>query len=153
MKKDIMYLQASCSIPMFANIVEVDGYKLVDGGVSDSIPIEYALKQGCNKNIVVLTRDRTYRKSKVKFISAIKRKYKKYPKLVKSIENRHLNYNKSLDLIKSLEEKEEVFVIRPKSPVKVSQVEKNKDKLISLYNDGYNDAKDSYEKIIEFINK
>ena len=66
MKKDIMYLQASCSIPMFANIVEVDGYKLVDGGVSDSIPIEYALKQGCNKNIVVLTRDRTYRKSKVK---------------------------------------------------------------------------------------
>ena len=63
MKKDIMYLQASCSIPMFANIVEVDGYKLVDGGVSDSIPIEYALKQGCNKNIVVLTRDRTYRKS------------------------------------------------------------------------------------------
>ena len=107
MKKDIMYLQASCSIPMFANIVEVDGYKLVDGGVSDSIPIEYALKQGCNKNIVVLTRDRTYRKSKVKFMSAIKRKYKKYPKLVKSIENRHLNYNKSLDLIKSLEEKEE----------------------------------------------
>lgn len=65
----------------------------------------------------------------------------------------HLNYNKSLDLIKSLEEKEEVFVIRPKSPVKVSQVEKNKDKLIALYNDGYNDAKDSYEKIIEFINK
>lgn len=59
-----MYLQASCSIPMFANIVEVDGYKLVDGGVSDSIPIEYALKQGCNKNIVVLTRDRTYRKVK-----------------------------------------------------------------------------------------
>lgn len=72
---------------------------------------------------------------------------------MKSIENRHLNYNKSLDLIKSLEEKEEVFVIRPKSPVKVSQVEKNKDKLIALYNDGYNDAKDSYEKIIEFINK
>lgn len=153
MKKDIMYLQASCSIPMFANIVEVDGYKLVDGGVSDSIPIEYALKQGCNKNIVVLTRDKTYRKSKVKFISAIKRKYKKYPKLVKSIENRHLNYNKSLDLVKSLEEKNEVFVIQPKSPVKVSQVEKNKDKLIALYNDGYNDAKNSYEKLIAFINK
>ena len=83
----------------------------------------------------------------------MKRKYKKYPKLVKSIENRHLNYNKSLNLVKSLEEKEEVFVIRPKSPVKVSQVEKNKDKLIALYHDGYNDAKDSYEKIIKFINK
>lgn len=153
MKKDIMYLQASCSIPMFANIVEIDGYKLVDGGVSDSIPIEYALNQGCNKNIVILTRDKTYVKSKVKFLPLVKRKYIKYPKLVKSIENRHLNYNKSLNLVKSLEEKEEVFVIRPKSPVKVSQVEKNKDKLIALYHDGYNDAKDSYEKIIKFINK
>ena len=57
------------------------------------------------------------------------------------------------DLVKFIEEKEEVFVIRPKSPVKVSQVEKNKDKLIALYHDGYNDAKDSYEKIIKFINK
>ena len=72
----------------------------------------------------MLTRDRTYRKSKVKFMSAIKKESIKYPKLVKSIENRHLNYNKSLDLIKSLEEKRGSFVIRPKSPVKVSQVEK-----------------------------
>ena len=153
MKKDIMYLQASCSIPMFTNIVEIDGLKLVDGGVSDSIPIEYAIKQGCNKNIVILTRDETYVKNKVKFLPFVKRKYKKYPKLVKSIENRHLKYNKTLNLIKSLEEKNEVFVIRPKSPVKVSQVEKNKDKLIDLYNDGYNDAKNSYEKILEYINK
>ena len=153
MKKDIMYLQASCSIPMFANIVEVGGYKLVDGGVSDSIPIEYALKQGCNKNIVILTRDKTYRKNKVKFLSLIKRKYKKYPKLVKSIANRHINYNKSLDLIKSLEDKKDIFVIRPKAPVKVSQIEKNVSKLTDLYNEGYNDAKNSYEKIIEFINK
>ena len=153
MKKDIMYLQASCSIPMFANIVEIDGYKLVDGGVADSIPIEYAIKEGCKKNIVILTRDKTYRKNKVKFSSLIRRKYKKYPNLVKSIENRHLNYNKSLDLVKELEDKGDALVIRPKSPVKVSQVEKNKDKLIALYNDGYNDAKDSYEKIIEFINK
>ena len=153
MKKDIMYLQASCSIPMFANIVEVDGYKLVDGGVADSIPIEYALKEGCKKNIIILTRDKTYRKSKVKFSSFVKRKYKKYPKLIESIENRHLNYNKSLDLVKYLEEKGDAFVIRPKSPVKVSQIEKDVDKLTKLYNDGYNDAKESYEKIMEFINK
>lgn len=153
MKKDIMYLQASCSIPMFANIVKVDGYKLVDGGVADSIPIEYALSEGCKKNIVILTRDKTYKKSKVKFSSFVKRKYKKYPKLVKAIENRHLNYNKSLDLVKSLEEKGDAFVIRPKFPVKVSQIEKDVDKLTKLYNDGYNDAKESYEKIMEFINK
>jgi predicted patatin/cPLA2 family phospholipase len=153
MKKDIMYLQASCSIPMFANIVEIDGYKLVDGGVADSIPIEYAIKEGCKKNIVILTRDKTYRKNKVKFSSLIRRKYKKYPNLVKSIENRHLNYNKSLHLVKELEDKGDALVIRPKSPVKVSQIEKDVDKLTKLYNEGYNDAKESYEKIIEFIKK
>lgn len=151
MKKEILYLQASCSIPMFANIVNVDGYKLVDGGVADSIPIEYAIKQGCRKNIVVLTRDKTYRKNKVKFLKLIKRKYNKYPNLIKSIENRHINYNKSLELVEKLEKQGDALVIRPRGKVKVSQVEKDKSKLETLYMDGYNDGKAYYEKIIKFI--
>lgn len=153
MQKEILYLQASCSIPMFSNIVDVDEYKLVDGGVSDSIPIEYAIKRGCNKNIVVLTRDKTYSKNKVNSLatSFVKRKYKQYPNLVRAIENRHINYNKSLDLVKKLEESNDALVIRPKSVVKVSQVEKNYDKLYNLYMDGYNDAKESYNKILNFI--
>ena len=117
LNKEIIYMQASCSIPVFANIVEIDNYKLVDGGVTDSIPIEYALNQGYKKNIVVLTRDITYRKGKQKFISVVKRKYKKYPKLVNAIESRHI------------------------------------DKLTALYKDGYNDAKELSDKILDFINK
>lgn len=153
LNKDIIYLQASCSIPMFSNIVEVDNYKLVDGGVSDSIPIEYAINNGYKKNIVVLTRDENYIKGKVKFSKLIKRKYKKFPKLVDAIENRHLNYNKSLDLVNKLSEDGNSIVIRPKNPVKVSQVEKDKNKLTALYNDGYSDAKEAYEDILNFIKK
>lgn len=153
LKKEIIYIQASCSIPMFANIVEVDNYKLVDGGVSDSIPIQYALNQGYKKNIVVLTRDSTYLKSKNKFTSVIKRKYKKYPKLITAIENRHVNYNKSLEIINNLSQSGDALVIRPNSPVKVSQVEKNVDKLTALYEQGYNDAKNSFSKILDFIDK
>ena len=82
----------------------------------------------------------------------MKRKYKKYPKLVKAIENRHINYNKSLELVSTLEAKGDVLVIRPKNPVKVSQVEKNIDKLTALYNEGYNDAKELYSDILNFIN-
>lgn len=152
LKKDIIYMQASCSIPMFANIVEIDNYKLLDGGVSDSIPIEYSINQGYKKNIVILTRDLSYRKSKQKLISIVKRKYKKYPKLVKAIENRHINYNKSLDIINELSTKGDAFVIRPKNPVKVSQVEKDMDKLTNLYLEGYNDAKELYPNILDFIN-
>lgn len=153
LKKEIIYIQASCSIPMFANIVEVDNYKLVDGGVSDSIPIEYALNQGYKKNIVVLTRDSTYLKSKNKFTSVIKRKYKKYPNLITAIENRHVNYNKSLEIVNNLSQSGDALVIRPNSPVKVSQVEKNVDKLTALYEQGYDDAKNSLSKILDFIDK
>lgn len=153
LKKEIIYMQASCSIPMFANIVEIDDFKLVDGGVSDSIPIEYALNQGYKKNIVVLTRDITYKKNKQKFLSIVNRKYKKYPNLIKAIENRHLNYNKSLNLVNQLEKYGDVLVIRPKKPVNVSQIEKNAKKLTSLYEEGYDDAKELYDKILDFIKK
>lgn len=153
LKKEIIYMQASCSIPMFANIVEIDDFKLVDGGVSDSIPIEYSLNQGYKKNIVVLTRDITYKKNKQKFLPIVNRKYKKYPNLVKAIENRHLNYNKSLNLVNQLEKDGDVLVIRPKKPVNVSQIEKNAKKLTSLYKEGYDDAKELYDKILDFIKK
>lgn len=153
LKKEIIYMQASCSIPMFANIVEIDDFKLVDGGVSDSIPIEYALNQGYKKNIVVLTRDITYKKNKQKFLSIVNRKYKKYPNLIKAIENRHLNYNKSLNLVNQLEKYGDILVIRPKKPVNVSQIEKNAKKLTSLYEEGYDDAKELYDKILDFIKK
>ena len=149
--KDIVYMKASSSIPMFANIVEVNGYKLLDGGVADSIPIEYALKQGYKKNIVILTRDETYRKDKIKFIPTIRKKYKEYPKLVEAISNRHTNYNKSLDLVRELSKRQDAFIIRPKSPVKISQIEKNRTKLELLYEEGYNDAKNSYQEILNFI--
>lgn len=153
LKKEIIYMQASCSIPMFANIVEIDGFKLVDGGVSDSIPIEYALNQGYKKNIVVLTRDITYTKNKQKFLTIVNKKYKKYPNLVKAIENRHLNYNKSLNLVNQLEKDGDVLVIRPKNPVNVSQIEKNAKKLTALYEEGYDNAKELYDKILDFIKK
>lgn len=153
LKKEIIYMQASCSIPMFANIVEIDDFKLVDGGVSDSIPIEYSLNQGYKKNIVVLTRDITYKKNKQKFLPIVNRKYKKYPNLIKAIENRHLNYNKSLNLVNQLEKDGDVLVIRPKKPVNVSQIEKNAKKLTSLYEEGYDDAKELYDKILDFIKK
>lgn len=153
LKKEIIYMQASCSIPMFANIVEIDDFKLVDGGVSDSIPIEYSLNQGYKKNIVVLTRDITYKKNKQKFLPIVNKKYKKYPNLVKAIENRHLNYNKSLNLVNKLEKDGYVLVIRPKKPVNVSQIEKNAKKLTALYEEGYDDAKELYDKILDFIKK
>ena len=104
-----------------------------------------------NKNIVVLTRDKTYRKSKVRFMSAIKRKYKKYPKLVKSIENRHLNYNKQIDLIQSLEKDGHALYRYPTETVNVTRLKGDKKDLIALYELGRKDMEASREEIYKLI--
>ena len=151
MKKDIIAVRASSSLPLLSRIVEINGKEYLDGGITDSIPIKKSIKDGHKKNVVILTRDKTYRKSKPKFLSLLKFKYKKYPNLVKAIENRYKMYNETLDFIEEEKAKNKVFIIQPKLPVKISRIEKDKDKLKALYNQGYEDAKELYEDLMKFL--
>lgn len=151
MKKDIIAVRASSSLPLLSRIVEINGKEYLDGGITDSIPIKKSIKDGHKKNVVILTRDKTYRKSKPKFLSLLKFKYKKYPNLVKAIENRYKMYNETLDFLEEEKAKNEVFIIQPKLPVKISRIEKDKDKLKALYNQGYEDAKEIYEDLMKFL--
>ena len=151
MKKDIIAVRASSSLPLLSRIVEINGKEYLDGGITDSIPIKKSIKDGHKKNVVILTRDKTYRKSKPKFLSLLKFKYKKYPNLVKAIENRYKIYNETLDFLEEEKAKNKVFIIQPKLPVKISRIEKDKDKLKALYNQGYEDAKELYEDLMKFL--
>lgn len=151
MKKDIIAVRASSSLPLLSRIVEINGKEYLDGGITDSIPIKKSIKDGHKKNVVILTRDKTYRKSKPKFLSFFKLKYKKYPNLVKAIENRYKMYNETLDFIEEEKAKNKVFIIQPKLPVKISRIEKDKDKLKELYDQGYEDAKELYEDLMKFL--
>ena len=151
MKKDIIAVRASSSLPLLSRIVEINGKEYLDGGITDSIPIKKSIKDGHKKNVVILTRDKTYRKSKPKFLSFFKLKYKKYPNLVKAIENRYKMYNETLDFLEEEKAKNKVFIIQPKLPVKISRIEKDKDKLKELYDQGYEDAKELYEDLMKFL--
>lgn len=151
LKKDIIYIRASSSLPLLAQNVKINDKEYLDGGISDSIPIKKSIADGNKKNIVILTRDESYRKTKNSLIPIMKLKYKGYPKFVESMANRHIVYNETLDFIKKLENRGNVFVIRPKKPVQIGRTEKNREKLEALYNDGYNDAKDSYENLLKYI--
>lgn len=151
MKKDIIAVRASSSLPLLSRIVEINGNEYLDGGITDSIPIKKSIKDGHKKNVVILTRDKTYRKSKPKFLSLLKFKYKKYPNLVKAIENRYKIYNETLDFLEEEKAKNKVFIIQPKLPVKISRIEKDKDKLKELYDQGYEDAKELYEDLMKFL--
>ena len=151
LKKDIIYVRASSSLPLLAKNVKINDKEYLDGGISDSIPIKKSIADGNKKNVVILTRDSTYRKGKNSLMPIIKLKYKKYPNFVKSMADRYIVYNEILDFIKELENNGDVFVIRPKKPVNIGRTEKNREKLEALYNDGYNDAKDCYEELLKYL--
>lgn len=153
LKKDIIYVRASSSLPLLAQNVKINDKEYLDGGISDSIPIKKSIADGNKKSVVILTRDSTYRKGKNSLMPIIKLKYKKYPNFVKSMADRYIVYNEILDFIKELEDNGDVFVIRPKKPVNIGRTEKNREKLEALYNDGYNDAKDCYEELLKYLGK
>lgn len=150
-KKDITAVRASSSLPLLSRIVEFNGNKYLDGGIADSIPIKKSIEDGHNKNVLVLTRDSSYRKEPSKFMPIFKMKYKKYPNLINSLENRYKVYNDTLEFIYNERKKDNVFIIQPKNPVDIKRLEKDKEKLRKLYNQGYNDAKDSYEELMQFL--
>lgn len=144
-------LKATASLPIISPIVKYKGFQLLDGGISDSIPIMKSIEDGNKKNIIVLTRNLGYRKSPIKFKRLIKFKYKNYPDLVKTLLNRYKSYNETLDNIEQLEKDGKVMVIRPSRELKVGRYERNINKLRDLLENGYEDAKGIYEKIQEFI--
>lgn len=149
--EDIEWIRASSSIPLVSNPVKIDGYELLDGGVSDSIPVEWMLKQGYEKNVVVLTRDMTYQKEPMKFMRFISYRLKKYPKLIETMQNRYIRYNKTLEKIKELEEQGRIFVIRPSSPIQCDMIEKNPDHLQAIYDMGRKDALDQLDNLKQYL--
>ena len=153
MEKDLKWIQASASMPMVSNIVEVDGYKLLDGGIADSIPLMHMEELGYDRNVVVMTRPFEYRKDKNKFVPIAKIMYKKYPNMVKAIADRHIYYNETVEYILEKERAGELYVIRPPKPLNVGGMEKNPDELKRVYDIGRHTALMCMDEVKKFLEK
>lgn len=129
-------VRASSSLPFVTKITYVDGIPMLDGGIADSIPVEFAMSQGYEKLVVVLTRNRGYRKKEGRMQIA-KLAYRQYPKLQEALQQRNAVYNRTMDLIEKLEDEGRIIVIRPYRPVDVGRMKKDTEKLTALYNEGY----------------
>ncbi|MTI69441.1 MAG: patatin family protein [Firmicutes bacterium] len=152
--KDILTaVKASSSLPFINSMVNINQRLLLDGGITDSIPIKKSIKDGNTRNIIILTRDKSYRKQPFKFIKVAEKIYKDYPNLVDAIKKRYKEYNKVIDYIEKLEQQGKVFVIRPKEPINIKRTERDVNKLKEIYNTGYDDGKKYYKGIMKFINK
>ncbi len=139
-------LQASASIPMAAPIVNYKGKKYLDGGTADPIPIKKAFEDGCDKVIVVLTRDRNYKKKPTPAKPIYSFVFKKYPKMVELLKMRHQIYNDTLDFIKEMEKEGKAFVIAPDKPIEIERFEKDKNRLLKIYSNAVRDTEKFWEK-------
>lgn len=147
------WIRASASMPLVSRIVEINGQKLLDGGISDSIPVEFFESLGYDRNVAVLTQPKTYKKSKNKMMPLIKIKYRKYPKFIETVENRHIMYNAETELVSEKEHNGTLFVIRPESPLPVGRVEKDPEKLKEAYEIGRSAMKERLEDLLIYLNK
>ena len=135
-KRVMDIVRASSSLPYVTKITYVDGVPMLDGGIADSIPVEYARSQGYERMVVVLTRNKGYRKNE-KQLPVPKFIYRRYPELRKTLASRNAQYNRTMEMIESLEDEGRMTVIRPVHPIEVDRMEKDTDKLRALYQEGY----------------
>ena len=148
LKRSITYLRASASLPVFSKIVEIDGKKLLDGGICDSIPLKASKDMGFDKNLVVLTRPLGYKKKKSKFLRFTKWIYRKYPNFAKAIENRPDMYNKQLEFVETeAKNNKNTLIIRPSVDLGVKHIEKDLNKVKAMYELGRKDALSILDKI------
>lgn len=144
-------IRASSSLPFVAPIIEFKGRKLLDGGITDPIPLIKAQQDGNSKNVVILTRNRGYMKKKSNMTWVVKRAFKQYPNLVKAMETRYKRYNDTLAYLDQEEKAGRIFVISPTEPLEVGRVEKNPVKLTNLYELGLKDASEQFEKFQKWL--
>lgn len=138
-------LRATCALPMLFPPIMIDGIPYMDGGITDSIPFLRAFEDGCDRVIVVLTREAGYTKHTSGTTKAVAKSYMKtYPKLTEAMLSRAKKYNACLRELKEYEENGKVMIIRPVVSKGFSRLEKDKNKILSMYNDGYNQG---YKKL------
>ena len=146
------YLRATSALPFASKIIEINGKKYLDGGISDSIPIDFCESLGYDKIIAVLTRpEGVYKEDKLGFL--YKLVYRKYPNLVNSLLNMATDYEKVLAKIKDLENKGKIFVVRPPEVLKIGRLEKDRNKIQKVYDTGLNTGLKELENILKYLNK
>lgn len=145
-------LRASSALPVVSKMVDWQGKKYLDGGLSDSIPVDFARGLGFDKLIVVMTRPLNYQK-KPSSGRLYKTLYRKYPNFVKTALNRYQQYNNSLEKVMSLEKTGDLFAIRPSKSLVIGRLEKNPDKLDSIYQLGMKDAKSVMPELNSYLMK
>lgn len=143
------WIRASASMPVVSTVVEVGGLKLLDGGVSDSIPLRFFQQQGYTDNVVILTQPIDYVKRPLKAMPLVKWSLRKYPEMVAAMQNRHVMYNEQTAYVRSEEAQGRCIVIRPEAPINIGHFSINADEMQRIYELGREAALKKIDEILK----
>ena len=147
---ELEWLRASASMPLASKEVEVQGRKLLDGGVADSIPLSYYEQQGYDRNVVILTQPQGFVKSPNRLMPLMRIGLRKYPNMVKAMADRHLMYNRELDYVAQAEREGRCLVIRPDEKIPIGHISHDADEMRHVYELGRQVGERYIERIKEF---
>lgn len=148
-------LKAACSLPIIGKPVTFKGHEYLDGGITKMIPIEEALKDDCTDHLVITTKPIDYKRKPAKgiIVDLMKRVYKNCPSISNDYKNRHLNYNKQIEIIEKLEKAGHAVYRYPSEKIKVSRLNGSKEDLKKLYELGFKDMENDQERIFNLLKK
>lgn len=149
--EDMEWIRASASMPLASRVVTINGQKLLDGGISDSIPLEFLEKQGCTKNLVILTQPSDYTKRQYRYRGAIRAALHKYPALSAALFERHVMYNAQTAYVKVREDEGSAFVLRPPESLNIGPLEKDPREIRRVYDTGRDLASKKLQQILDFL--
>lgn len=147
------YFRASASMPLVSRVVEINGRGLLDGGIADSVPVQFFESIGYDRNVIILTQPMGYIKKPSSAAKVMKLALKKYPKVIETMENRHNEYNETLAYIEKKEKAGEVLVIRPEAKLPIGRIEHNPDNLQAVYDLGRKAGEKYLNDVKNFIKK
>lgn len=131
------WIRASASMPLCSNIVHLDGRLLLDGGIADSIPLQFMHRQGYERNLVVLTQPEGYVKHRNRFLPLMRLgQLRHYPRFIEAVARRHEMYNAQLAYVRQAEQQPDTIVIRPEGPLPIGHVSHDPDEMQRVYDLG-----------------
>ena len=130
---NLEWLRASASMPLASKVVEVGGRKLLDGGVADSIPLEYFESIGYERNVVILTQPAEFVKEPNKLMPLMKIGLRKYPNMIEAMATRHLMYNRELEYVREAEREGRCLVIRPEGKIPIGHISHDPEEMRRVY--------------------
>ena len=146
------WIRASASMPLASKVVELEGQKVLDGGVADSIPLEYFERIGYDRNVVVLTQPAGFVKEHNPLMPLMRIALRKYPRMIEAMDKRHLMYNRQLEFVRKAEQEGRCLVIRPDEKIPIGHISHDPDNMQQVYDIGRQTGERFLERIKSFYN-